>query len=117
MNERQPIRNGSGGHDLETPQDNSNGSDDAGSRQGTLQDMDLHCFHPVLVTTPRGGYVIPRCGSNLGIRAFTSWSNIRKRIAIKIWSASKRDRDDGDSRRHETEYEEDRHGEPRPGTA
>ena len=93
-NERQPIRNGSGSHDLETPQDNSNGSDDAGSRQGTLQDMDLHCFHPVLVTTPRGGYVIPRCGSNLGIRAFTSWSNIRKRIATKICSASKRDQGD-----------------------
>jgi hypothetical protein len=28
--------------------------------------MDLHCFHPVLVTTPRESYVIPRSGSNPG---------------------------------------------------
>jgi len=32
---------------LEPPPYNSDGSDDAGSRQGALQDMDLHCFHPV----------------------------------------------------------------------
>ena len=70
MSELQPIRAGSGSHDLETPPYNSNGSDDAGSRQGALQDMDLHCFHPVLVTTPRGGYVIPRCGSNPGNPCF-----------------------------------------------
>jgi hypothetical protein len=32
---------------LEPPPYNSDGSNDAGSRQGALQDMDLHCFHPV----------------------------------------------------------------------
>jgi hypothetical protein len=34
---------------LETPPYNSNGSDDAGSRKRALQDMDLHCFHPVFL--------------------------------------------------------------------
>jgi hypothetical protein len=66
LSEPAPIRIGSGSHDLDPPQNNSKGSDDAGSRQGTLQDMDLHCFHPVFVTTPRESYVIPRSGSNPG---------------------------------------------------
>jgi hypothetical protein len=66
LSEPTPIRIGSGSHDLDPPQNNSKGSDDAGSRQGTLQDMDLHCFHPVFVTTPRESYVIPRSGSNPG---------------------------------------------------
>jgi hypothetical protein len=52
---------------LESPPYNSDGSDDAGSRQGALQDMDLHCFHPVFfTTTPRGRYVIPQRVSNFG---------------------------------------------------
>jgi len=44
---------------LESPPNHGNGSDDAGSRQGALQDMDLHSFHPVFFATPRGTYVIP----------------------------------------------------------
>jgi hypothetical protein len=61
------MRISSRSHNLETPPYNSDGSDDAGSRQGTLQDMDLHCFHPVFFTTPRGRYVIPQCVSNFGV--------------------------------------------------
>src|SRR6478735_6698876 len=52
---------------LEAPPYNSDGSDDAGSRQGALQDMDLHGFHPVFFTTPRGRYVIPQYVGNVGV--------------------------------------------------
>jgi hypothetical protein len=51
---------------LESPPYNSDGSDDAGSRQGALQDMDLHSFHPVFFATPRGRYVIPQYVGNFG---------------------------------------------------
>jgi hypothetical protein len=44
---------------LDAPPDDGNGSDDAGSRKGTLQDMDLHGFHPDLFATPRESYAIP----------------------------------------------------------
>ena len=52
---------------LEAPLYDSDGSDDAGSRQGALLDMDLHCFHPVFFATPRGRYVIPQYVGNLRV--------------------------------------------------
>ena len=52
---------------LEFPPYNSDGSDDAGSRQGALQDMDLHCFHPVFFATPRGSDAISQYVGNFGV--------------------------------------------------
>jgi hypothetical protein len=57
---------------LESPPYNRDGSDDAGNRQGALQDMDLHCFHPVFFATPRGRYVIPQYAGNVGVAERTS---------------------------------------------
>ena len=37
---------------LHSPPYDGDGSDDAGSRQGALQDMDLHSFHPVFFRYP-----------------------------------------------------------------
>ena len=67
-----PIPSKSRRQYLEAPPYNGDGSDDAGSRQGALQDMDLHCFHPVFFTTPRGRYVIPQHVGNLGDAQRTS---------------------------------------------
>jgi len=61
----------SGRQYLDAPPHDGDGSDDAGSRESALQDMDLHGFHPDIFATPRGSYVIPgylgnvtRCQSN-----------------------------------------------------
>jgi hypothetical protein len=54
----------SGRQDLDSPPHDGDGSDDAGKRQGALQDMDLHGLHPDFVRYPARTL----CDSTIGIQ-------------------------------------------------